>query len=453
MADRSQQRIHLSKPRPQDAQEEMRDHAAIPSQNGRGGEEGLGIPVGAYLEKIGELERMSESQGALGLILIDGAPLYSIAERYGRQVYEGVLSRLARYLMDLRGVALRKADLITRLGPGQDQYLIFLSPKRVDRAFGPAHLETCAQRMQELLSSRLEDIVAPYLKAVPRVAVGYAFGLRSPRLDINALILRLIEEARMMARYQQFRRLTRGREKLQEVILKNAIRTVFQPILEIPSGAAIGYEALSRGPEDTEFERPDILFQTAGEAGLSMELDRLCRIKAIIRARHMPEGAKLFLNCLPAAVYHGEFEEQDLLGVLAGSGLEPSNIVLEISEREMIENYDLFCGAMRSLSRKGFCLAVDDVGSGYSSLELVAQLRPNFFKLDLSLVREIQKRPVKQALIRALTGLARDLGSEVVAEGIETVAELECLCGLGVSLGQGYLFARPSGDCRPTLPL
>jgi EAL domain-containing protein (putative c-di-GMP-specific phosphodiesterase class I) len=246
-----------------------------------------------------------------------------------------------------------------------------------------------------------------------------------------------------MAEYQKLQRLMRNKEKLQELIIKESIRTVFQPIVHLEKNEIIGYEALSRGPVGTDYENPNILFDAAVEAELVFELDRLCRTMALRNSKGLKPEHKLFINCMPSAVLDPEFKEVYLESFLKEMKLKPFNIVIEVTEREAIENYELFKEAVEYYSNFGFSIAVDDTGAGYSSLETVIELKPHFVKLDISIVRGLDKNMLKQELVKAISTLSREMGSTVIAEGIETESELRTLLEIGIPVGQGFLFAKP----------
>ena len=130
--------------------------------------------------------------------------------------------------------------------------------------------------------------------------------------------------------------------------------------------------------------------------------------------------------------------------------MTPLNVVFEITEREAIENYELFNKAAQYYKELGFAIAVDDTGSGFSSLETVVELKPDYIKIDISLIRGIKKNILKQELIKAILNLSAKMNSMVIAEGIETEEELNVLREIGVTIGQGFLFARP-GPAFPEL--
>jgi EAL domain-containing protein (putative c-di-GMP-specific phosphodiesterase class I) len=155
---------------------------------------------------------------------------------------------------------------------------------------------------------------------------------------------------------------------------------------------------------------------------------------------------KLFVNTLPMTIRDPEFHGRAMIEFLEGMKLDPSRIVLEVTERLAIENYNLFLEAMNYFTDIGFAVAVDDMGAGYSGLEKIVHLRPAYLKFDLLMVRDIDTSFVKREMLKAILSLANNVGAHVVAEGIETPEEQETLLELGITYGQGYLFAKAKPD-------
>jgi len=276
------------------------------------------------------------------------------------------------------------------------------------------------------------------------VNIGYSLVLHNPLINEERLILKLIEEARRMSKFQAYRFDVKNKELLQEIILKEDVHTVFQPIVNMREPSILGYEALARGPRGSEFESPYMLFDIAMESDLMFELDRLCRKKALMSAADLQPEHKLFVNTLPMTIRDPAFHDQAMIESLDSMNLDPSRIVLEVTERLAIENYDLFIEAMNYFTDIGFAVAVDDMGAGYSGLEKVVHLKPAYLKFDLLMVREIDSSFVKREMLKAISSLAENVGAQVIAEGIETEKELLTLLDLGITYGQGFLFSRPS---------
>jgi EAL domain-containing protein (putative c-di-GMP-specific phosphodiesterase class I) len=231
---------------------------------------------------------------------------------------------------------------------------------------------------------------------------------------------------------------------LQSILSDHLITTVYQPIRSLADGSLFGYEALSRGPAGTSLAFPDALFDVAERHGRLFELERLCRETALKRAIAFHPDLKLFLNIDPRVVNQPGFHPGVTRQLLESTGRSETSVVLEITERDAITDYAGFRQALQHYARQGFSVAVDDVGSGYSSLVAIVELAPEFLKIDLSLVRGIATNHTKQVLVEAVTTVASRLGLRTVAEGVETLDELRTVTDLGVDYGQGFFLGRPT---------
>jgi EAL domain-containing protein (putative c-di-GMP-specific phosphodiesterase class I) len=178
------------------------------------------------------------------------------------------------------------------------------------------------------------------------------------------------------------------------------------------------------------------MFEVAAEADLLWELSRLCRSRALEGAKELlHDGQLLFLNVDPHDFADPGFGELDRV--------DPQRVVIEITERTAIKDYPKFRERLRVFREQGFRFAVDDAGSGYAGLGSIANLEPNFIKLDISLINSIDTNFIKQNLVETMVGFANEQGAMVIAEGIERAEELETVKRLGVPLVQGFFLHRP----------
>jgi len=192
----------------------------------------------------------------------------------------------------------------------------------------------------------------------------------------------------------------------------------------------------------------ELLFKAAEANDVLWSLERLCRRKALQGLPAMAPDQLLFLNMEPDSIYDPALRSEEIFTLLGEADLKPSQVVLEITEHSAVQEYEAFRQMLNYFQFHGFRLAVDDVGSGYSGLKSVAELRPNFIKIDMALIRDIHLHPIKQDLTATIVRFSSSSGTTLIAEGVETVEELRCLQRIGVRFAQGYLFARPG----PPLP-
>jgi PAS domain S-box-containing protein len=225
----------------------------------------------------------------------------------------------------------------------------------------------------------------------------------------------------------------RSRELVRAIIDQSAFHPVFQPIVDLASRVVIGYEALTRFDDGMA---PDEHFREAAVAGLGIELECAALDAALLAAGALPTASWLNVNVSPAVVLAGE----PLRSIVARY---PWRLVLEVTEHEAIADYVTFRQVVEGLG-PDVQLAVDDAGAGFASLRHILELRPHMVKIDRSLVAGIDADPARQALLTGLRHFSEMQGCSLVAEGIETEAELATLVGLDVRLGQGYLLGRPA---------
>lgn len=395
--------------------------------------------VGQAMDRIEEGLRR---EGALGVVVMDASPLESIERVYGAATYRQARDVFAARVRELVDARLRPGDLLVRGAGGVDELALILFRSRHDRAFYADGLPALAEALRSHLARNLHQIVYPYRRAGTPPAVGHALALHNPTLREERQVFRALEAARREAALCAELEARRRRERLVRLVVGEEITSCYEPIASLADGELLGYEALARGPEGTDLRSPNALFQLAEESNLLFELDSLCRRAALRGARDLPPGRKLFLNCLPAAVHDPSFRGDALRASLEELRLRPSDVVLEISEKMSIDNFSIFREARDHYASLGFQIALDDTGAGYSSLEAVMELSPDFIKVDLSLVRSIESDPPRQELLRALRSVAESIDARIIAEGIESDDELEALRRIGIPYGQGYLLGR-----------
>jgi EAL domain-containing protein (putative c-di-GMP-specific phosphodiesterase class I) len=241
---------------------------------------------------------------------------------------------------------------------------------------------------------------------------------------------------------------------LDELLAEGRLTTYFQPIVDCSDPACLlGYECLLRGLQPSgELIFPDRLYQTARDTGSLHQLDLAARLKAIeSAARHQIEGL-VFINFDPAAVYDPAFCLQSAIEAIEGSDLARDQFVFEAVQSDRTEDERHLRKIFESFRAAGFRVALDNVGAGYSSLNLVSKLTPDYIKLDMDLIRDADHDPVKAQIGGKLLKMARGLEIPTIAEGVETEAEWLWLRDHGASFAQGYYFGRPAAaPNRPRL--
>jgi EAL domain-containing protein (putative c-di-GMP-specific phosphodiesterase class I) len=234
----------------------------------------------------------------------------------------------------------------------------------------------------------------------------------------------------------------RDRESLFERALESLWIAV-QPIVHVDDASVFGYEALVRNREPG-VPHPGVLFDLAEEHGCLRQLGRTIRARVADIIQSGNTSWVFFVNLHPF-----DLNDPELMSVAAPLSGVAERVILEITERASLEDIPNIAGCVAELRSLGYQIAIDDLGSGYSGLSSFARLEPEIVKLDMSLVRNVERSQTQQRLIASMTTLSHDLGTRVVAEGIETQAELETVRRLNVDYLQGYYFAKPGPPFPP----
>lgn len=236
---------------------------------------------------------------------------------------------------------------------------------------------------------------------------------------------------------------------IARVVTERLVRPVYQPIVDLVNGRIIGYEGLSRPTAESGFADPGSMFHAAEAVGRTVELDLSCLHAVVAGARQMSTDQMLTVNISPRTVEAPHFSADALMSLLSRYGIAPERVVIELTEREKVEDLSRLHANLGALQRLGLRIAADDVGAGNAGLRLLSQMRFDIVKIDLSLVQEGAERDSSRAVLRSLRELAARWQATVIAEGLETISQLRMVRELGVGAGQGYLLARPMSE--PTM--
>lgn len=384
------------------------------------------LPV--VLDKV---RRMLDEREVLQVLLVRIEHEQNLERIVGWERYDTVLGSVAKHLSGLLEATARSGSLLCQENVRGDIFLVILNDRFEAGRLHDALVEGITVRDDE---GRLERMA---------VRVGQGVITMRPALRVERTIYNGILDAR-----QDFHRrgeaLDQARlDEVRRILRERDIRTLFQPIMRLPEREIVGYEALSRGPTGSYLESAENLLGFTERAGLLGEIELLCLDCALANAGRLPQGSTLFLNLSMLGLEHLESESDGLTARVVGAGQAPERCVLEITERTYVESAGRLRDRVMNLRQRGFRVAIDDMGTGYSALHVLAELQPDFIKLDKMLVRDLAHEPIKRNLVSAITSFARDSRSVVIAEGVETEAEVEVLRGLGIDLQQGYFFAHP----------
>jgi EAL domain-containing protein (putative c-di-GMP-specific phosphodiesterase class I)/GGDEF domain-containing protein len=320
--------------------------------------------------------------------------------------------------------------------PNDDDFIFLQIPDKGKPVPTEAQITEVGRELQFFVGNRLEEVHGEDVSSLFDIFIGSSHVYYSPKIRFERLIYRGVREAANAARSVEQRERVRRTAALKGVLHEGAVYIDFHPIVLAGSGEIFGYEALARGMP-RNLRSPEVMFEVAAEADLVWELSRLCRARALAGAKELLRGEQLlFLNVDPH-----DFADPGF-GVL--DSIDPRRIVLEITERTAIKDYPKFRERLRSFRERGFRFAVDDAGSGYAGLGSIANLEPDFIKLDISLINSIDTNFIKQNLVETMVGFAKEQGAMVIAEGIERTEELDTVKRIGVPLVQGFLLHHPA---------
>ncbi len=405
------------------------------------------------------VRRRLEDGEEMGLIYVDPSGAGRLEASCGWQLYDLLIRRVAETLRRYRVAHLSAADAVAQSGVRSDELLLFVGlggrrpgdRRARDRGSGErrkrSRLESMRQALVHEIAGAVADLEAELHREPPLATAAVPLRL-DPKMRIERSIYRSLEIARGRCRRESERRYSRRLEELRRILREADVLTRYQPIVDLGSGAVHGLEALSSAPTGEFFASPEVLFGFAEDRDLLVELERTCRREATRRAAGLlgPEGraagGKLFVNCSAHAFADPELVRDLARGIL-GAGLDPADLVIEVTERVAITEWRPFRRALEEVRRAGLGVAIDDMGSGYSSLQVVGEIQPDYLKFDFSLVHGIHRSSIKRDLLETLIVLAQKIGARSIAEGIETVEELETVRAMGVELGQGFFLAPP----------
>jgi EAL domain-containing protein (putative c-di-GMP-specific phosphodiesterase class I) len=392
---------------------------------------------------LGKMKGLLSEAGQLGLITVNIVQERPVEQAFGWRSFDRLLKEVADFLADFKAQHLRREDDVADMMVNGNAFVILLSPPRDRQRMQHADLERTRERIRRPLRSFLASRLPPRFTDCFGCHVGCALveddpNQRPERLIYRALDLALNDSVRSKAQDREDRV-----QLLNQVLQGRHVSPVYQPVIDLVRREVIGYEALSRVPPSL-FRNVEQMFQVAQEANATWELERLCRETAIRGVGAFPAGMCLFLNVEPDSIYDPHFRGSGTLDLLARAGLRPDRVVLEMTEHSGVQDFRAFRRTLEHFRAQGFRLAIDDVGSAYSGLQSIAEVRPDFIKIDMSLTRDLHRNDIKRDLIHTINKFSCMSGIALIAEGVETVEELRELQRIGVVLAQGYLFARPT---------
>lgn len=384
---------------------------------------------------VDDLRKLIENGETLEVFCIEIEPLFRIGERNLWESFDILRREFVRGLHVMIGPILGNDVIIATSHSGANDFYCFVREQRL------ANLTQISRDLERVARSSLKALpvdssLAEEVVVFAGASVTQPQPLFAPRILYNA-----VREAKDTAERRETRYYAAMRERLVRVIQDKAITTVFQPVVNLATRTIVGYEALSRGPVGTELENPEVLFELARDFDLVWELEELCIQNVLPWLDDVCSRGFLFFNLESHFIQQLQQRGTDIFDPFFRCNRQ---IVIEVTERSAIRDYRTFRHTLHNLKQMGFRIAIDDCGSGYATLEAVAELRPDYLKVGHSLFHGVENDPIRRRLVELVARCADTIGARTIAEAIETEEQLNVCRELRIDEGQGFLLARPA---------
>ncbi|WP_420768683.1 EAL domain-containing protein [Parageobacillus thermoglucosidasius] len=381
----------------------------------------------------------------VGLIYLDIKRFREIEKRHGPIACQKLLEVWKQLIFEAE--MSDSFGLLTHRMFGDD-VLLFVRAEQGDANWAKMGLLRLAHEISTMFGKKLNESIALSGDSIELYA-GTAVLDPSTGRTAESLLYDAIKEAIHEARSKTDAEFRRLQMEFRDILARRKIVAHYQPIISLSTGSIYGYEALARGPQASYFATPNRLWEFAEKENQLYALETAARQRAIEGFLSHDSNWKLFINLNANVIHDPQFTPGQTLAFLEKMNLTPQNVVFEITERQSIDDYASFTKALDHYRNQGYQIAIDDAGAGYSSLQAIAELRPDYIKIDRSIIHHIGCDKIKEILLETLAGFAQKINCQIIAEGIETFEELEIVRRLGVHFGQGYLLGRPCPQLQP----
>jgi len=387
--------------------------------------------------RVSAIERIER----LGVIYLQIGKFVGFEELYGWEVYDRVLVAVARGLREDLAASPLAGSFVSLRYSGADGFFLLFDLAAPGRGGGAPSLDEEARRLQENALRRLRQAFGGTTVDLMSVHAASHTARDNPQVRPSRHLVRNLQEAVRIVTQRQTREKLELCGALKEVIGRRRLKAAFQPVCHLPDGGVHGYEALIRGPRGTALEQANVLFAVAHDNDMDVELETLCLDTIFSSLPRAVGKRRLFVNASSTLLRHPVFlDERNLKAINRSHG----DVVVEISEKEMVGDYCSFGGILEKVRAAKMKIAIDDAGSGYSGLETILYVRPDYIKVADSLVRNLELDPIKREIIASLAAIGQRVGATLIAEGIERDEERKALVELAIPYGQGFLLGRPS---------
>ena len=398
-------------------------------------------------QAIGTLRQAIQDRKELLVIYFNFDRYTKIEEIYGWEKLDEVLDTTAQSIRDFILDTPFATARVTVNFNNDDDFVLFLIPRTEEAVPSADVITEMTAGLHQFLSRRIEEEHGEDIASLFDTFVGHQHLHYDPKIRLERQIYRAVRDAASSSNSIEQREFGRKAADLRETLRTGGLYIDYHPIVVTETEKIFGYEALARGTLRS-MRRPEVMFEVAGQTDMIWELSRLCRNTAISgMKKRLEKDQLLFINIDPHDFTDPAFTETDM------DVPDPSRVVLEITERTAIRDYPKFRGRLKEFRDRGYRFAVDDAGSGYAGLGSIANLEPDFIKLDISLINCIDVNFIKQSLVEQMVGFANKHQAMVIAEGVETAEEYETVKQLGVHLVQGFYLHPPTSRSEPKIPI
>lgn len=384
---------------------------------------------------IDDVRRLIETGQTIHVICLEIDPLFRADERDLWESFDKLRREFVRGLRVMASPILGNEVIIATSHAGANDVYCFARATGTNTNVNVLARDLERTARNALKSLQTDPLISEEVMIVAGGAVTHPQPGFAPRMIYNA-----VREAKDAAERRETRYLESMREKLIGAITDRSIMTLFQPIIDLNTGGVIGYEALSRGPAGTEIENPEVLFDLARDFDLVWELESLCIENIQPWLEDVCARGLLFFNLESHFIQQLHYRGT---GVFESFFSCHRQVVIEVTERSAIRDYGMFRRALNQLKSMGFQIAIDDCGSGYATLEAIAELKPDYLKVGHSLFNGVEKDPIRRRIVDLVARCAETINATTIAEAIETEEQLRVTRELGINKGQGYLFTPP----------
>ncbi len=388
-----------------------------------------------------DIRKIVEQEKVIGILYLAIGDQARIEPVFGWEVYDELVKVFTINVMGEIGRLIPNSALIAVSSIMGDGFFILMSRTETGSLINKEYLKILSERFNGKIEKIKNDFVHSDVKERIDLHTSYQVLRLDPMVRTERLVYQAIEDLKYAAYYKEKLQEKDLYAELQRIVHKKDIYTVYQPIYNLQDRSIYGYEALTRGPHGSFFEEPDTIFSFAARYEMLPAIEELCLNNAIKEASRIDSNGLLFLNITPDQI--PKLLDNHFVNTLSEHNLENNRVVIEITEKFAIPHYGIYQEILVRTKGRGLRIALDDVGVGYSTLERISEIGPDYLKYDRTLVRDIDKNLIRQELIKSFVNFAQRINATIIAEGIENENELQYIKKLGIRYGQGFYLCRP----------